>query len=74
MTAGAHVVFGTGPAGRAVATALLDLGTRVRMVNRSGTPALPGVDTIGGDATSTQFAREDIEGADQFDAPFVVDD
>ena len=64
MTAGAHVVFGTGPAGRAVATALLEQGTRVRMVNRSGTPALPGVETIGGDATSTQFAREVTEGAD----------
>ena len=28
MTAEAHVVFGTGPAGRAVAAALLDQGAR----------------------------------------------
>ena len=36
MTADTHVVFGTGPAGRAVASALVDQGARVRMVNRSG--------------------------------------
>jgi nucleoside-diphosphate-sugar epimerase len=53
-----HVVFGTGPAGRAVATALLDHGTSVRMVNRSSTPALPGVATVGGDATDPEFARD----------------
>jgi nucleoside-diphosphate-sugar epimerase len=57
MTAGMHVVFGTGPAGRAVADALVSHGTPVRMVNRSGTSALPGVDTIGGDVTDTKFAR-----------------
>jgi len=58
MTARTHVVFGTGPAGRAVADALLSQGTRVRMVNRSGTRALTGVETIGGDATDKAFARE----------------
>ena len=51
MTAGTHVVFGTGPAGRAVAAALVSQGARVRMINRSGTAAIGGVETIGGDAT-----------------------
>ena len=50
MTGGTHVVFGTGPAGRAVAAALVDQGARVRMVNRSGHAAIAGVETIGGDA------------------------
>ena len=45
MTADTHVVFGTGPAGRAVAAALVDQGARVRMVNRSGKPVIAGVET-----------------------------
>jgi nucleoside-diphosphate-sugar epimerase len=57
MTAGAHVVFGTGPAGRAVAAALVSQDRRVRMVNRSGTAPIAGVETIGGDATDPEFAR-----------------
>jgi nucleoside-diphosphate-sugar epimerase len=64
MTAGTHVVFGTGPAGRAVAAALLDGGARVRMVNRSGTAALAEVETVGGDATDLGFAREVTADAD----------
>ena len=36
MTAATHVVFGTGPAGRAVATALARQGDTSRVVNRSG--------------------------------------
>ena len=62
--AGTHVVFGTGPAGRAVADALLDQGTRVRMVNRTGAPVLTGVETIGGDATDVDFARDVAADAD----------
>ncbi len=62
--AGTHVVFGTGPAGRAVATALLDQGIRVRMVNRTGAPVLTGVETIGGDATDVDFARHVAADAD----------
>ena len=58
MTGGTHVVFGTGPAGRAVGTALVDQGARVRMINRSGTPVLQGVETIGGDGTDPVFARD----------------
>ncbi|HMJ74512.1 MAG TPA: NAD-dependent epimerase/dehydratase family protein [Iamia sp.] len=57
MTAGTHVVFGTGPAGRAVAAALLDQGAPVRLVNRSGTAPIAGVETISGDATDPVFAR-----------------
>src|SRR6185436_4623105 len=56
--AGPHVVFGTGPAGRAVADALIGRGARVRMVNRTGAPARSGVETIGGDATDVDFARD----------------
>ena len=58
MTAATHVVFGTGPAGRAVASALLDRKARVRMVNRSGAAVIAGVDTVGGDATDVDFARD----------------
>jgi nucleoside-diphosphate-sugar epimerase len=64
VIAGTHVVFGTGPAGRAVADALVDQGVRVRMVNRSGTAMIAGVETIGGDATDPAFAREVAAGAD----------
>ena len=64
MTGGTHVVFGTGPAGRAVGTALVDQGARVRMVNRSGTPARGGVETIGGDASDPAFARDVTADAD----------
>jgi nucleoside-diphosphate-sugar epimerase len=64
MTAATHVVFGTGPAGTAVADALLDQGIRVRMVNRSGIAALAGVETIRGDATDPAFARQVAADAD----------
>jgi nucleoside-diphosphate-sugar epimerase len=58
MTADAHVVFGTGPAGRAVAAALVDQGQRVRMINRSGDTVIAGVETVGGDATDLAFTRD----------------
>ena len=64
MNAATHVVFGTGPAGRAVADALVDQGVRVRMINRSGNPAIAGVETIGGDATDPEFARQVAADAD----------
>ncbi len=64
MSTGTHVLFGTGPAGRAVAGALLDQGVRVRMVNGSGNATIAGVDTIGGDATDPAFAREVAADAD----------
>ena len=55
MTAGPYVVFGTGPAGRAVATAVVDQGARGRRVNRNGTPVITGVESIGRDATQPGF-------------------
>ena len=64
MITGLHVVFGTGPAGAAVAAALVDQGATVRVVNRSGIAAFPGVDAVGGDATDREFAREVTEDAD----------
>jgi nucleoside-diphosphate-sugar epimerase len=63
MTAPDHVVFGTGPAGRAVAQALLDLHATVRMVNRSGRAAVAGVETVGGDATDADFTTGVAAGA-----------
>jgi nucleoside-diphosphate-sugar epimerase len=58
MTAATQVVFGTGPAGRAVAAALVDQGARVRMINRSGSAVLDAVETVGGDASNLDFARD----------------
>jgi nucleoside-diphosphate-sugar epimerase len=58
MTAAPHVVFGTGPAGRAVAAALVDTSVPVRMVNRSGRSMVAGVETVGGDASNLDFARD----------------
>lgn len=47
-----HVIFGTGPLGRATAEALLTMGKTVRMVNRSGKMDHPpaGVEIIASDA------------------------
>ena len=47
-----HVIFGTGPIGRAVGDALVRRGKRVRMINRSGQCAVAtGVEVMRGDAT-----------------------
>ncbi len=53
-----HVIFGTGAAGAAAMRALVKMGMRVRMVNRSGKPSLatgdalpPGVEIVRGEAT-----------------------
>jgi len=58
-----HVVFGSGPAGRAVATELMGRGLPARIVNRSGRPVLADVETIGGDVTDPQFAHTAAHGA-----------
>ena len=53
-----HVVFGTGPLGKAAMRALLKRGKQVRMVNHSGRADVPaGVEVLGGDLYSTDFAR-----------------
>jgi nucleoside-diphosphate-sugar epimerase len=58
-----HVVFGSGPAGRAVATELEHQGVPTRIVNRSGRPVLDGIETVGGDVTDAQFAGAAARGA-----------
>lgn len=60
-----HVIFGTGPLGSWTARALLALGRRVRVVNRSGrAPHLPDtVELRPGDAYDRRFAREVTRGA-----------
>lgn len=60
-----HVVFGTGPLGRAVMDELGARGQTVRMVNRSGTMegAPQGVEVMAGDAYNRAFAREAARGA-----------
>ncbi len=59
MNAPLHVIFGTGPVGRAVMQELLAKGKRVRVVNRSGKADVPvGVEILAGDASNTQVAIE----------------
>lgn len=63
--AAAHVVFGAGPVGRAIARELSDRGTRVRLVNRSGGPRLAEhVEVVAGDAGDAAFVREACAGAE----------
>ena len=58
-----HVVFGSGPAGRAVATELTHQGPATRLVNRTGRQVLDGVETLGGDVTDPHFAHAATAGA-----------
>lgn len=65
-----HVVFGSGPVGRATALALLGRGLAVRIVNRSGraalgpdAEALREVEVVNGDATDAAFATRAAAGA-----------
>jgi nucleoside-diphosphate-sugar epimerase len=65
-----HVVFGSGPVGRATALALLARGLGVRIVNRSGRDALGAdaaalrdVDVVTGDAADAAFAARAAAGA-----------
>lgn len=60
-----HVVFGTGAIGMALIEELHAGGKRVRAVNRSGTADVAdGVEVVGGDATSEEFATKASAGAD----------
>ncbi len=60
-----HVVFGTGAIGMALIEELHAGGKRVRAVNRSGTADVPnGVEVVGGDAGSEEFATAASAGAD----------
>ena len=59
-----HVVFGSGPVGRAVAAELVRGGRAVRVVNRSGrAPGLHEVELVRGDAGDVAFARAAAGGA-----------
>lgn len=59
-----HVIFGTGPVGRATARALLMRGHTVRMVNRSGKAMVPaGVCVVAGDAYDPGRVAELTAGA-----------
>jgi nucleoside-diphosphate-sugar epimerase len=59
-----HVIFGSGPIGRAVMSELLARGCRVRIVNRQASSSVPeGVELAHGDATNPQYTREVCEGA-----------
>jgi nucleoside-diphosphate-sugar epimerase len=60
-----HVVFGTGPLGRAVAASLAGRGHRVRVVNRRGRAGdlPPGVEVAAGDATEADQVRSLTHGA-----------
>ncbi len=60
-----RVVFGTGAIGMALIEQLHAGGIRVRAVNRSGTADVPdGVEVVGGDASSVEFATVATAGAD----------
>ncbi len=59
-----HVIFGTGPLGKAVMRELVKKGKYVRMVNRSGTADVPaGVEVVKGDATDPNSTRAASGGA-----------
>jgi len=54
-----HVIFGTGPLGKAVMRELVKKDKRVRMVNRSGKANVPaGVEVVTGNATDPASTRE----------------
>jgi uncharacterized protein YbjT (DUF2867 family) len=59
-----HVIFGTGAIGLATLDALRARGEQVRMVNRSGSAAVPDdVEVVGGDAGDPAFATAVARGA-----------
>jgi nucleoside-diphosphate-sugar epimerase len=59
-----HVVFGTGPVGRAVMRHLVSRDQQVRAISRSGRASLPaGVEHVAGDASDHTFAVQACRGA-----------
>src|SRR5258707_8081212 len=59
-----HVILGAGPVGLAIMEALAARGKRVRIVNRTGVPALPdGVESLRGNMAGLDFARQAGAGA-----------
>jgi nucleoside-diphosphate-sugar epimerase len=59
-----HVIFGTGPVGQWTMRALVAMGKRVRMVNRSGKADVPaGVEVVKADAYDLASAKAAVQGA-----------
>jgi nucleoside-diphosphate-sugar epimerase len=59
-----HVIFGTGPVGQWTMRALVKMGKRVRMVNRSGKADVPaGVEVVKTDAYDLASAKAAVQGA-----------
>jgi len=59
-----HVIFGTGAVGMAVMRELDKQGKRVRMVNRSGTAAVPeNIEVVKANAADPASARQVCRGA-----------
>ena len=59
-----HVIFGTGPVGRAIASELSEQGKAIRMVNRSGRKDIPEqIEVLSGEAKDHDFSRQAAEGA-----------
>jgi nucleoside-diphosphate-sugar epimerase len=59
-----HVIFGSGPIGRAVMCELLARGRHIRIVNRQASIDVPdGVELVHGDATNPEHTREVCQGA-----------
>ena len=59
-----HVIFGSGPAGRAVVQELLSKGKSVRLINRSGKAnVVGGVEVVAGDAADLETTRRLCQGA-----------
>jgi nucleoside-diphosphate-sugar epimerase len=71
-----HVILGAGPVGLAIMEALAARGKRVRIINRTGLPALPdGAESLRGDMAGLDFARQAAAGAthiyDALNAPYA---
>ena len=71
VSVGVHVVFGSGPVGRATCRAIMRRGFEVRLVNRRGRNALGSdaaafadVEVLAGDATDATFATRAAANAD----------
>lgn len=59
-----HVIFGTGPVGRAIANELSQQNKAIRMVNRSGRKDIPqAIEVLSGEAKDHDFTRKAAEGA-----------
>jgi len=59
-----HVIFGTGPVGRAIADELDTQDKSIRMINRSGRKDIPDhIEVLSGDAKNHDFTKQAADGA-----------